>query len=71
MTPDEEKRLQKIEEQWQKYNDPDTPEDAIDEIAYFEDMRDDIKWLIALVRDEQRAARWCRKNMIFPPEVQL
>ncbi len=52
MTPEQEQRLQKIEAQWKAYNDPDTPEDAIDEISYFEDMRDDIKWVVALAREK-------------------
>ena len=51
MTPEQEKRLQAIEAQWKAYSDPCTPEDALDEIAYFKDMHDDIKWLITRYRE--------------------
>ena len=70
MTPEQEKRLREIEAGIE--SDRADAHNVCVNLVYVNDMPvEDVEWLIALVRDEQRAARWCRKNMIFPPEVPL
>ena len=70
MTSEQEKRVQAIEAQWEAYNDPDVHEyDALDDIAYFDDMRDDIKWLIALAREAEAPIPHCKISKLHPGDT--